>query len=63
MFQKKSGNLMGIKVKTNIFRIQANNSIMCRYFCIEFIDFILANKSLINYTSFFQLMTLKRMMI
>ena len=26
--------------KTNIFRIQADNSIMCGYFCIGFIDFM-----------------------
>ena len=39
--------------KTNIFRIQAGNSNMCRYFCIEFIDFIFAGKILINFTSLF----------
>ena len=26
----------------NIFRVQANNWIMCGYFCIGFIDFVLA---------------------
>ena len=31
-------------MKTNIFRIQAYVSIMCGYFCIEFIDFMLAGK-------------------
>ena len=40
-------------IKTNIFRIQANNSIMCGYFCIGFIDFMFANKTLINFTSLF----------
>ena len=40
-------------IKTNIFRIQANNSIMCGYFCIGFIDFMLACKTLIDYTSMF----------
>ena len=40
-------------IKTNIFRMQANNSIMCGYFCIRIIDFILAGKTLIDYTSFF----------
>ena len=29
-----------LSIKTNIFRIQANDSIMCRYFCIGFINFI-----------------------
>ena len=33
-------------IKANIFRIQANNSVMCGYFCIGFIDFMLANKKL-----------------
>ena len=27
-------------IKTNIFRAQENNSVMCRYFCIGFIDFM-----------------------
>ena len=27
-------------IKTNIFRIQAYDSIMCEYFCIGFIDFM-----------------------
>ena len=39
--------------KPNIFRIQADNSIMCGYFCIGFIDFMFAGKSLINFTSLF----------
>ena len=39
--------------KTNIFRIQAENSIMCGYFCIGFIDFMFENKSLIDFTSLF----------
>ena len=42
-------------IKTNIFRIQADNSIMCGYFCIVFIDFIFAGKSLIAFTSLFSL--------
>ena len=33
-------------IKANIFRVQANNSIMCGYFCIRFIDFILAGNKL-----------------
>ena len=32
-------------VKTNIFRIQAYDSIMCGYFCIGFTDFMLAGKT------------------
>ena len=39
-------------IKTNIFKIQVDNSIMCRYFCIGFIDFMFAGRSLIDFTSF-----------
>ena len=38
-------------IKANIFRVQANNSIMCGYFCIGFIDFMLAGKTLTDYTT------------
>ena len=31
-------------IKANILRVQANNSIMRVYFCIGFIDFMLAGK-------------------
>ena len=40
-------------IKANIFRVQANNSVMCGYFCIGFIDFMLAGKTLIDYTALF----------
>ena len=40
-------------IKANIFRVQANNSVMCGYFCIGFIDFTLAGKTLTDYTSLF----------
>ena len=33
-------------IKTNIFRVQSNNSVMCGYFCIGFIDFMLAGNKL-----------------
>ena len=36
-------------IKRNISRIQADNSIMCGYFFIGFIDFMLAGKSLIDF--------------
>ena len=40
-------------IKTNIFRVQASNSVMCGYFCIGFIDFMLAGKKLTDFTGFF----------
>ena len=51
MFLKKFKNLSGIKPK--VFRIQANNSIMCGYFCFGFIDFIFLGKTLNDFTSLF----------
>ena len=40
-------------INANIFWVQANNSVMCSYFCIGFIDFMLAGKKLVDYTSLF----------
>ena len=40
-------------IKTNIFRAQEYDSIMCGYFCIRFIDFMLAGKTLTEYTNLF----------
>ena len=40
-------------IKTNIFRIQAYDSIMCGYFCIVFIDYTFAGKKLTDYTNLF----------
>ena len=31
-------------IKANIFRVQANNLVICGYFCIGFIDFVLTGK-------------------
>ena len=38
---------------TSIYRIQAYDSVICRYFCIGFIDFMLKGKSLLAYTNLF----------
>ena len=38
---------------TNIFRIQAYDSIMCGYFCIGFINFMFKGNSLIGFTNRF----------
>ena len=40
-------------IKANIFRVQANDSIMGGYFYIGFINFILAGKTLSDYTNLF----------
>ena len=41
------------KIKASIFRIQAYNSIMCEYFCIEFINYMFKGKKLLDYTNLF----------
>ena len=40
-------------IKANIFRVQANDSVMCGYFCIGFINFMLVSKKLTDYTNLF----------
>ena len=40
-------------IKINIFRMQSNNSMMYGYFCIKFIDFMLSNKKLTDFTVLF----------
>ena len=47
----KSSN--GSRIIKNIFRIKAYDSVMCRYFSIEFINFILASNTLTDLTNFF----------
>ena len=40
-------------IKSNIFGIQAYDSIMCGYFCIEFINYMLKGKTFLDYTNLF----------
>ena len=40
-------------IKTNIFRIQAFDSLVCGYFCIAFIDFMIKGKTLTEYSNLF----------
>ena len=47
-------------ILANIYRIQACNSIMCGYFCIGFIDFMLRSNSLLDDTYLFFLMIMRR---
>ena len=51
---KEIKEIIGNKnIITNIYRIHGNDSIMCGYFCIGFVDFMLKGKSLIDYTYLF----------
>ena len=42
---------LSLLLTTNIFRIQAYDSITCGYFCIGFIHFMLAGKTLTEFTN------------
>ena len=47
----------------NIFRMQVYDSLMCRYFCIGFIDFMFKGNSLTDFTNLFSPNNFKKMMI
>ena len=47
-------------IKANVFRAQANNSIMCGQFCIGYIDFMLTGKKSTDFTSMFSLYDFKK---
>ena len=57
MFLKKFKHLLvlfySLSITTNIFRVEAYNSIMCEHFCIGFIGFMLAGKTLTEFTNLF----------
>ena len=51
---KEIGKFIGNKnVVTNIYRVQAYDLVICGYFFIGFIDFMLKGKSLVQYTNLF----------
>ena len=39
----------------NIFRIQDDDFIMCRFYCIAFIEYVIAEKTLLDHTHLFSL--------
>ena len=51
--QSSSAKARNKNIITNIFRIQAYDSIMCGYFCIGFINFMFDGNSLTDYTNIF----------
>ena len=51
MFLKKLKFVGNKNIIANIFLVQANNSVMCGYFYIGFIDFMLVGEKLNDYTS------------
>ena len=51
-----------LSITTNVFRRKAYDAIMCRYFCIGFIDFMLKGKTLTEFTNLFHQITLRKQM-
>ena len=43
----------GKSITHNIFRIQNDDSIWCEFYCIAFIHYMIAGKTLLDYTNFF----------
>ena len=61
MFQKEIKKFIGNKnIITNIYRIQAYDSIMCGYFRIGFINFMLEGKSLLEHINVYSPSEYKR---
>ena len=50
-------------ILTNVSRIQAYDSIICRYFCFRFIDFMLKGQSLLDYRNLFSIKNMKKIKI
>ena len=50
---KEIEKFIGNKNITNIYRIQTFDPIMCGYFGIGFVDFMVNGKSLLDYTNLF----------
>ena len=44
----------------NIFRLQTYDSVMCGYFCLAFIDYMLDNKMLLHFTNLLSLYDFKK---
>ena len=55
--------IKGSSTRTSIYRIQVYDSVMCRYFCIGFINFMLKGKSLTGFTNLFSPNYFKKLMI
>ena len=54
---------MGSTITKIIFDIQAYHSVMCGYFCIGFMDFMIKGKSLTDFTNLFSPNDFQKMVI
>ena len=50
---KEINKFINSDIKSNIFRMQVYDSIMCGYFCIEFVNYMRKGKALLDHTNLF----------
>ena len=55
ILQKALNKIKDKSITHNIFRMQDNESIMCGFYCIYFIEYMPAGKRLLDCTNFFSL--------
>ena len=53
----------GVENIPKVFSLQGQDSVMCGYFCMGFIDFMLKNKSLTDFTKTFLHQIVEKMAI
>ena len=59
--QEVLNKIKGKSITHNIFKIQNNEPTVCGFYCIAFIEHMLAGKTLLDYTSLFSPTTMKIM--
>ena len=53
--QKVLDKIKDKSITHNIFRTQDNDSVMCGFYFITFIEYMLSGKTLLNYTNLFSM--------
>ena len=53
IFEKVLNKIGDKSITQNIFRMKDNHSIMCVFYCATFIEYMLAGKTLLDYTNLF----------
>ena len=53
IFQEMLNKVSDKSITKNIFSLESNDSTMCGFDCITFIEYILSGKTLSNYTNLF----------
>ena len=51
--QEVLNNIRYKSITQNIFRIQSDDSVVCGFYCIDFIEYMLSGKTFLDYTNLF----------